>query len=128
MGAESVVVKEDLLQEILGMVAEDEEWTTINVAALVEANLRRRRALFAALDRLFREAHGYVAAVETSEAMATLGCRTAAERRKRLRRYYKVVGRGAYVSHLSIHRGARGRLLAKGSRAAGAVEETQRVG
>lgn len=110
MGAASVTVKEDLLQEILGMVAEDEEWTTIGVAALVEANLRRRRALFAALDRLFREAGGYVAPVLTSEAMASFGCRTSAERRKRLRRYYKVGGRGAYVSHVNVHRGAR-RLL-----------------
>lgn len=128
MGAETAVEKGDLLGEILGVVGEDEERTTLSVAALVEANIRRRRALFAALDRLFREAHGYVAAVETSEAMATLGYRTSAERRKRLRRYYKVGGRGAYVSHVSIHRGASGRLLLAegGPWAAGAAEGTMR--
>lgn len=83
------------------------EWTTLSVDGLVEENIRRRRLLFNALDLLFQKAPGYVAPVNTSKPMATFGCKTPAERRKRLRRLYKVDGRGPWVSHLRIHRRAR---------------------
>lgn len=88
----------------------EEEWTTLSVEDLVESHIRRQRDLFAALDLLFVEAHGYILEIKTSEAMAVWGCASSAQRRKRLRRLYKVGGRGAWVSHVRIHRDARGLL------------------
>jgi hypothetical protein len=111
-GGGLIVAEAVLVRSLLSWVDPEEEWTTLSVGDLVEENVRRRRPLFAALDRIFREAHGHVLELKTSEAMATFGCRTSAERRKRLRRLYKVGGPGPWVSHVRVHREAR-RLLDK---------------
>ena len=103
----SATCPEALAAEILGKVNPAEEWTTLRITDLVEENIRRRRVLYAALDLILRKTPGHVAPVHTSEPMATFGCRTSAEHRKRLRRLHKLGGQGPWISHLRIHRWAR---------------------
>jgi len=87
-------------RRIIALIDPARDWTTVSIAALVDAAPRQRLALFRAVASLLRDYQGLVDLCATSEAMAASGSRS---RRWHLRRYYRHSD-GRWISHLALHR------------------------
>jgi len=88
------------VNSIIALIDPSRDWTTVSIAALVDAAPRQRLALFRAIAALLRGYPGLVDLCATSEAMAASGSRG---RRWHLRRYYRHSD-GRWISHLVLHR------------------------
>ena len=83
------------------------DWTTLSIAELIERYCVGRRepihSLFSAIDWLIAAWPSHIILIHTSRGLASLGSRSLQSQRLALRSYYKG-RRGAYVSHVRLHR------------------------